>query len=221
MSLKKYIHHARIPFAFQFINKYVAQNPTFTILDIGAGNHSATRLKKIFPNCEYHGVDLDKNYNNNQEDFNLMTNFYELDLTQLKFDDIPNQYFDVILMAHVIEHLHNGTAVVQHLIPKLKSGGYFYIEFPSTRSLHLPSWYGTLNFFDDPTHCRLYTLPEILNLFMQQNCQIIKSGTRRHKLNLLLTPIKMLYTKIKHGKILASTLWDLTGFAVYTFAQKK
>ncbi|NBV95614.1 MAG: methyltransferase domain-containing protein, partial [Actinobacteria bacterium] len=72
----------------------------------------------------------------------------------------PDNYFDGIWMVHVIEHLHNGDAVIQHLLPKLKSGGFLYIEYPGQKSTTLPSMHGTLNFKDDPTHVRVYSVNE-------------------------------------------------------------
>ena len=77
------------------INNSFGQNP-FVMLDIGAGNHSCSKYKRAFPNCEYHGVDLDKNYNNDENDFSQMTALYEMDLTQLDFRMIPDNYFDFI-----------------------------------------------------------------------------------------------------------------------------
>lgn len=36
-------------------------------------------------------------------------------------------------MAHVIEHLFNGDEVIPLLLTKLKSKGYFYIEYPGQK----------------------------------------------------------------------------------------
>ncbi|HNA18050.1 MAG TPA: class I SAM-dependent methyltransferase, partial [Ferruginibacter sp.] len=148
-------------FSSSFINKFIYLkrafgNQPFRLLDIGAGNHSATKVKRVFPQCEYHGVDLERDYNNSEEDFKRMTAFYEMDLTQLDFSPIPDNYYDAIVMAHVIEHLHNGDAVIRGLLPKLKSGGYMYLEYPGEKSTRLPSMRGSLNFKDDPTHVRVY-----------------------------------------------------------------
>src|SRR5207253_7094971 len=91
-------------FASSFINKFIflkqaVGDGPFRLLDIGAGNHSASKTKRVFPQCEYHGVDLEKEYNNNEEDFRLMTAFYEMDLTKLDFSPIPDNYFDAINMV--------------------------------------------------------------------------------------------------------------------------
>ena len=191
------------------------------LLDIGAGNHSASKTKKWFPNCEYHGLDLNKNYNNDENDFKLMQSFYELNLEELNLDSVPNANFDFIMMAHVIEHLKNGDQVLVKLLAKLKPGGYLYVEYPGIRSTRLPRMKGTLNFFDDDTHVRVYSLTELYNLFLKNNTEIIKGGTRRYIPNILMMPLKVIHNLIKYGKILPSIFWDFFGFAEFILIKKK
>ena len=143
-------------FASSFVTKFIYLrrsfgNKPFCLLDIGAGNHSATKTKTVFPFCEYHGVDLEKDYNNDEADFKSMTAFYEMDLTKLDFSSVPDNYFDGIWMVHVIEHLYNGDEVIKMLLQKLKPGGFMYIEYPGITSTKLPSMHGSLNFKDDNT----------------------------------------------------------------------
>src|SRR6187397_2750428 len=127
---------ATINFKFSFLKRSF-NGHGFRLLDVGAGNHSASRIHSIFPNCTYYGLDMDKSYNNNEVDFSLMKEFYELDLTKLNYAIIPDNFFDGIWMAHVIEHLINGDEVVSKLLDKLKPGGYFYIEYPGNKSTRL------------------------------------------------------------------------------------
>lgn len=209
----------RLPPKYRFIEKHFGTKE-FRLLDIGAGNHSASKTKSHYPNCEYHGVDLDKNYNNDESDFSAMFAFYELNLEATNFDAIPNDYFDFIMMAHVIEHLKNGDEVVTKLLPKLRKGGFIYIEFPGYRSTQLPRMEGTLNFYDDPTHVRIYTVPELMNLLMKNNMTVFKGGYRRHIPTMLLTPFKIFHNLIVYRKIIPSIFWDYFGFAEYVIAQK-
>jgi SAM-dependent methyltransferase len=166
-------------------------------------------------------VDLDKEYNNDAKDFEAATGFYELDLTKLDYSVIPDDFFDFIRMAHVIEHLHNGDEVVKLLLSKLKAGGFFYIEYPGKKSLDLPSMYGTLNFYDDPTHVRMYSVPELKKFFEDKNCEVIKSGTRRNPWNILAMPVRSVAALMRGKKIEANVFWDITGFAEYLFVKKK
>ena len=213
-------------FASSFVNKFIFLRRSFgskpfRLLDIGAGNHSATKIKRVFPLCEYHGVDMEKDYNNDQEDFNQMTAFYEMDLTKLDFKSIPDNYFDGIWMVHVIEHLYNGDEVIKLLLPKLKMGGYMYVEYPGKRSTTLPSMHGSLNFKDDPTHVRVYAVKELSALFTANNCRVLSSGTRRNPWFIMAIPFRVVMSLVKGEKMQGNIFWDVLGFAEYLWVQKK
>src|SRR5262245_65247989 len=79
----------RMPFRFKEIWRRHGRRP-FAILDIGAGNHSASVFKRWFPNAHYTGIDLDRTYNNDERDFAAMDEFFEMDLTRLRFGAIPD-----------------------------------------------------------------------------------------------------------------------------------
>ena len=211
--------------ASSFVSKFIYLRRSFgsapfRLLDIGAGNHSATKTRRVFPLCEYHGVDMERDYNNNPEDFASMHAFYEMDLTALSFGSIPADYFDGIWMVHVIEHLYNGDEVIKALLPKLKKGGYMYIEYPGKKSTRLPSMYGTLNFKDDPTHVRVYSVKELSALLSGHGCTVIRSGIRRNIWFILAMPFRILASLIKGKKIQGNIFWDILGFAEYVWVRK-
>ena len=217
-SVKRWLQK-RTP-KFLYINRTFSDR-TFSLLDVGSGNHSASKTKKLFPLCEYHGIDLQKDFNNDQDDYDAMTAFYEMDLTQLDFHSIPNAQFDFIRMTHVIEHLFNGDEVIKALLPKLKVGGYIYIEYPGKKSLTLPSMQGTLNFYDDSTHCRIYSVPELTKVMQLGGCKVLSSGTRRSLIFLLAMPFRIIIQLLKGLKLQGNYFWDLLGFAEYIYAVKK
>jgi SAM-dependent methyltransferase len=196
-------------------------NRPFSLLDVGSGNHSASRITSLFPNCKYYGIDREKTYNNDEKDFAVMSDFYELDLTALNYSSIPNNFFDGIWMAHVIEHLHNGDAVLPQLIQKVKSGGYFYIEYPGAKSTSLPSMKGTLNFYDDDTHVRIYSVNELKKIFEENGCTVLSCGTRRNWFYIISLPLRALLSLIKNKYVQGNVLWDLLGFAEYLWVIKK
>ncbi len=208
-----------MPFRFKEIWRRYGQGP-FSLLDVGAGNHSASKFKRWFPGAHYAGIDLDRNYNNDKRDVAAMDEFFEMDLTRLRFEPIPDGRYDVILMAHVIEHLKNGDDVVRGLVPKLKRGGIMCIEFPGERSLHLPSMKGTLNFHDDPTHVRVFTAREVSDLLRAQGLEIQRAGVRRDPMGIVLIPAVALRTWLKFGFVGGGTFWDLFGFADYVVGVK-
>jgi SAM-dependent methyltransferase len=211
---------ASINFKFSFLKRSFG-NGSFRLLDVGAGNHSASRIHKIFPACLYYGLDMTKLYNNSEEDFKVMQDFYELDLTKLDYSIIPDNFFDGIWMAHVIEHLHNGDEVVSKLLEKLKPGGYFYIEYPGKKSTTLPSMHGSLNFYDDVSHVRIYSVKELSEVFKRNDCTIIKSGTRRNWYYIAGMPVKIIASFITRKKMQGNIFWDLLGFAEFLYIKKK
>ncbi len=205
---------------FYYLHKFFGKK-AFALLDVGSGNHSASKTKRLFPACEYHGIDMDKHFNNDETDFEAMTAFYEMDLTLLQFEAIPDNYFDYIRIAHVIEHLHNGDAVIKGLLPKLKKDGFIYIEYPGIKSTKLPSMEGTLNFYDDPTHVRIYSVKEISGLLRDEQFKIISSGTRRSPAFLMAMPLNIAGHMIKRQKFQGPTFWDILGFAEFVLARKQ
>jgi len=207
------------PFRLVKINKYITDKKC-VILDAGAGSHSASITRQWFPDCTYHGIDITDNYKNDEKDLSLMDKFYIMDLTKLKLDEIPDNYYDVIVMSHIIEHLHNGDKVIERILTKLKAGGLIYVEYPSQKSTRLPSMEETLNFYDDPTHCRIYTLTEIFTLLESNSMKVLEGGTRRQWINIFLMPVKILRDLIKKHYISGGTFWDITGFAEYAVARK-
>jgi hypothetical protein len=79
----------------------------------------------------------------------------------------------------------------------------------------------TLNFFDDETHCRLYSLPELYNILLRNNCRPLLGGVRRNWATILLMPLWLPRVWMRRGYLAGSDFWDLLGFAEYVFARRK
>lgn len=209
----------RRPYRFRDIHRRHGQR-AFRLLDVGAGNHSASVAKRWFPNCHYAGIDRDRHYHNDERDFAAMDEFFELDLTRLELGAIPDASYDVLLLAHVIEHLANGDEVLRALVPKLRPGGFVYVEFPGPRSLHLPSKKGTLNFYDDETHVRVFDAAEVADILRGSGLRVVRAGTRRDPLGILMLPVFALRAKQRHGYVPGGVFWDLFGFADVVLAER-
>lgn len=217
-SLKKWVRLQNPKFAFL---KKSFDNRPFRMLDIGTGNHSASKTKSLFPHCEYYGLDLNRDYNNDEDDFKVMKGFYEMDLTHLDFSFLPDAFFDAIWLVHVIEHLHNGDAVLEGLVKKLAPGGYVYVEYPGKRSTKLPSMKGTLNFKDDHSHVRLYSVQELKTVFEKNNCSVLESGSRRSLFYVVATPGRILFRWMRGKSVTGNIFWDLLGFAEFLWVRKQ
>lgn len=163
---------------------------------------------------------MERDYNNSEQDFKVMKAFYEMDLTQLNFSVLPDNYYDGIWMVHVIEHLHNGDKVIVGLLSKLKRGGKMYIEYPGIRSTKLPSMYGTLNFYDDATHVRIYSTAELSKLFGMNGCRVLKKGVRRNPWFIAAMPFRIISSLVRGKKLQGNIFWDLLGFAEYLWVEK-
>lgn len=207
-----------LPMKFKFFYRDL-RGKTFTLLDVGCGNRSASETKRWFPDSVYHGIDREM-YNNTEEDFRSMDAFHLLNLEKDPLDSVPNDHYDVAVMNHVLEHLQNGLEVLGRVTRKVKRGGRIYIEFPSVRSLSLPSLPGTLNFCDDPTHVRIYGVEEVANLLLLEGFSIVRGGPRRDYRNIALFPAILVYMFLKEGKLTAGPFWDITGFADFVYAIK-
>ncbi|MEO8372397.1 MAG: class I SAM-dependent methyltransferase [Candidatus Solibacter sp.] len=191
------------------------------VLDVGCGFGSARTFKQYLPDCEYHGLDRTEEYLY-PEDKGCMYRFYQANLEEDSLDTVPDGYFDAIVLSHVIEHLINGEKCLQKLALKLKPGGIIYIEYPGVRSLNVPhARSGFLHFHDDPTHVRVYSVAEVSNIMLRAGCDIIRGGTRRDGLRLLLTPILALRGLIKYRHIWSGRLWDVFGIAEVVVARRR
>jgi ubiquinone/menaquinone biosynthesis C-methylase UbiE len=208
------------PFRFKIIQKHLPNFSNLKVLDIGCGSHSPSLTKKYLPNCTYHAIDLTNDYNNDSSDIEKIDAFFKKDLTLLDFDEIQNNHYDVLIMSHVIEHLENGDEVIRKLTQKLKKGGIIYLEFPSERSVKFPSMQETLNFYDDPTHCRIFSIKEVKSILEEKHFQILEAKTRREWLNIILIPIKVPIQLLTKGYIRGGTMWDLYGFAEFVVGRK-
>ena len=155
LYLKPVWKYLRKPFAFDCMDKWLA-TPGIRILDVGCGNHSPSVTKMCYPACEYYGVDRTQEYNLSLLDLTSMDKFYEIDLSSPVniSSAIPDNFFDCIIMSHIIEHLFQGKEILKEFIKKLKTNGIIYLEFPGVRSLTLPTFKrpfcrGCFNFYDD------------------------------------------------------------------------
>jgi len=112
---------------FVFLNKFIKNYPKHKIkvLDVGCGNKSPSITTSLFPKIEYFGLDKE-DYNLSIEDKKILENrYFQVDLENLSELNslLPDDYFDFIIMAHVIEHTTRGIEILEILAKKLKVGG--------------------------------------------------------------------------------------------------
>jgi 2-polyprenyl-3-methyl-5-hydroxy-6-metoxy-1,4-benzoquinol methylase len=67
-----------------------------------------------------------------------------------------DQFFDVITLSHVIEHLHDPVSALRHCRRLLKQGGYVWIETPNTDSVGYEIYGGYWRGLEPPRHLVLF-----------------------------------------------------------------
>lgn len=205
----------KLGFSLYTIEHYIDTSTEINFLDVGFGSSAPANTVNRFPKVNYYGIDI-VDHTETPEVQKYAKKFYKKDLEDADFKDIPNDFFDVISMSHVIEHISNGVEVIEALIPKLKKGGIIYIEFPGIKSTKLPrASKGTLNFYDDPGHIKLYSMMEIYNILSSKNMRFINGGKRKRLIHIMMMPIVPFYSLYKFGFVDPSVFWDLLGFAEY------
>ena len=207
---------------FKYILSKKSNYSKYNILDIGCGGGSPKKTKIVFPFSRYVAIDRDFGYHNSRNIIELIDRKICHDLNddiQILSEELKDEMFDIVIFNHTIEHTSKGLDVLRNIAPRIKKDGVIYIEFPSIRSLSLPNMKGTLNFCDDKTHLRLYSVQEIANVLLDENLSIIRGGRRFNIFSLFLIPFRIV-SCILFKKSPAGVFWDLAGFADFVFAIK-
>ena len=166
LGIKKNKYYANIrPEMLQFIP--INANK---ILEVGCaqGNFSDQLNKN---NVETWGIEPDfESANLAQEKLHKVLNGTLDD----KIDELPDDYFDVIIMNDVIEHLLEPWDDIKKLKDKLNDDGVFISSIPNVRyaknlfrMLFLKDWKYTDDRILDRTHFRFFTKKSIYRLFEQ------------------------------------------------------
>lgn len=132
--------------------RYLPRNGTGgKLLDFGCGNGSFL-LHARSAGWDVVGVDFDARAVNAARSHGIDVRLGGIDSL-----DYEVEHFDVITLAHVIEHLHNPIEALQACFKLLEPGGYLWIDTPNISSdghgLYGPHWRG----LEPPRHLVLFT----------------------------------------------------------------
>jgi hypothetical protein len=141
---------------------------TASVLDIGCGNDSDKIFKQLLPEAHYVGVDI------HEAPIGYLGNEYVLSNSERFNVDVSGalRKVDVVISAHNLEHCNNYEELVE-ILAEAENVKKIFLSFPSSVSLNLPvSKYGTLNFYQDPTHNKLPNLFFILDKLKKKGWNI-------------------------------------------------
>lgn len=192
-----------------------------TLFDIGCGNRSAERIKRVQPGLRYVGIDV-CDYLQSEESYAAMDRYLQSDSAGFAENIAAvGEAFDAIVSSHNIEHCEDPDAVIDAMCKVLKPGGQLYLAFPAEETVNFPRREGTLNFFDDPTHREVPSFAKIGNR-LRENGMLITKSVRRSRpfayaaVGLMIEPWSALAKRVdRYG-----AAWALWGFESIIWAKK-
>ncbi len=148
-----------IPYRKPLINRILHYLPIKrgSLVDIGCGNgQSLNIIKKL--GWETWGIDPDPKAVEVAKSTGA-----KVFQSNLPDTGLPSDYFDVVILNHVIEHLHDPIASLKEVYRILKSGGMIWVATPNLKSEGLRRFHFNWLHLDPPRHLVLFT-PESLKL---------------------------------------------------------
>jgi len=192
------------------------------VLELGCGGFDKLkRINGINPLAQLYGCDVGL-----QPDVPPYVHFssVNLDKEPLPYED---DFFDVVIMIHVLEHLSNHANAAREAKRVLKKGGLFYVEAPSVRSIFVPSLLfaadqgNPFNFFDDPTHIRPWTKAGLYYYLRGNGFLVVTVGTGRRMLEVIPALGRLLKSIIRRDRVSASMqVWTIVGWSVYGIGKR-
>jgi 2-polyprenyl-3-methyl-5-hydroxy-6-metoxy-1,4-benzoquinol methylase len=187
--------------AHKFINKIsykitIPPKPGGKILDVGCGDGSGL-LKLKEAGWETYGVeisDLAAQYARENYDLNVFTGIVE----DAMFDD---EFFDAIILSHVVEHLYDPKSTLNEINRILKNGGMLVLGLPNVNSFEAKNfkkyWVG----WDLPRHLYHFSPRSIKSLLNKTGFDFIEIKYDNNPNNML-SSLKYVFMAYKINPIL-------------------
>jgi len=145
--------------------------PNGRLLEIGCGNGQMLKLMQDL-GWKVEGVDFDASAVEIAKAKGV-----QVSLGTLEFQKYPDDYFDVITMNHLIEHVHDPLQLLCECHRILKSGGRLVIVTPNINSwghqIYKKNWLGV----DPPRHLHIFTSSSLRNITERVGFQKLKIST--------------------------------------------
>ena len=136
-------------------------------LDFGSGNgRHLSYIKAQYPKWNLYGYDKSKFAKNNLR----KNNFNSID----NLEDITDNYFDIINLSSVIEHLEDPSKYMALLKNKLSKNGIIIIKTPNWKSLGRIFFTRNWINYDIPRHMYIFSSKNLTIFLLNNNLKIIK-----------------------------------------------
>jgi ubiquinone/menaquinone biosynthesis C-methylase UbiE len=112
--------------AAEFIQRAHVNLETLKLLDVGSGN-GYLKYFCDFGNIEWHGIEIWEERLKDCETLGYHMHWCDIDTDNLPFD---NEYFDVVVASHVLEHLKNRDLAIREIYRVLKVYGLLIVGTP-------------------------------------------------------------------------------------------
>lgn len=189
------------------------------ILDVGCGQVSPVLFRRQFRNADYTGLDF-VDFPASSPASLAANRLLKVDLEAATEDQLPRGPFDLVMLAHVLEHLRDPLKILRWSVQVVRPRGIVYVAYPAEDSSQFPSRRGTLNFYDDPTHRTVVRTSEVCGALVGSGCTIVETGRSRTARGILVAPLRVLVAPLTGG-VTGPMLWELYGFEAYAIGRKR
>jgi len=180
------------------------------VLDVGC--QSGLFLKKLEKEgFKVYGVDISEDSCNYAKNILNLKNIYCKDIMDIEFKE---DFFDIITLWHVLEHLEDPVLVLKKLYKYLKKDGYIFIECPNISSFSNIIFKDKSPSLDVPRHLWFFSSSTLKKL-------LYKIGFKLEKIDYFCQPVMNL--SILRSSILRKMKIEKPnkGFFGFEFTQKK
>ncbi|MFZ2087551.1 MAG: class I SAM-dependent methyltransferase [Desulfobaccales bacterium] len=112
--------------AAEFIRLALNHNHPVKLLDVGCGN-GYLKYFCDFGTIEWHGIEIWEERFKDCQRLGYTMHWCDIDNDRLPF---KNQFFDIVVASHVLEHLQNRSFALQEIYRVLKNGGLMIVGTP-------------------------------------------------------------------------------------------